>query len=113
MNTVHEEAAVGRRLGPEGIPSSPVGGDGREDEHVGEGEGAGAGVGAEGPDEAPKRMDPWNKRKHSSRSEGGSVARNSYCPRRMGGNFADSQVKGYLNGGGSRKGREMGGAGKQ
>lgn len=80
-STVRAEADGARRLGPGDMPSSLVGES--EDERAGGDER----VGAAGPDATLTHMGPWNRKEHPSRSEGGSEARSSYCPRRKGGSF--------------------------
>lgn len=85
MNTVRGGAAGAHRPGPGGTPSSLVGEGGSEDERVGERER----VGAAGPGAALMRTGPWNRKARPSRSGSGSVARSSYCPRRMEGSFVD------------------------
>ncbi len=85
VSTVRGEAVEARRLGPADMPSSLVGEGGSEDERVGEDEGVGAaGLGA-----ALMCMGPWNRKEPPLHSGSGSEATSSYCPRRMGGSFAD------------------------
>lgn len=85
VNTVRGEAVGGRRLALGDIPSPLVGEGVGGRERGGEGER----VGAAGRGATRMRMGPWNRRAHSSRSGSGSVAKSSYCPRRMGGSSVD------------------------
>lgn len=83
VNKVRGEASVARRPGLGGMPSSLEGGDGSEDERVGEDERADEA----GPGVALMRMGPWNRCVPPSHSGSGFEARCSCCPRRMGGSF--------------------------
>lgn len=89
MSTVHVKAVGGRKPGPEDTPSFPAGERVGEDEHVGE-DGR---VDAAGPDVAPTRTGPWNRRARWIRSVGGSEGKSSCCPRRMGGSSSGCSVK--------------------
>ena len=104
-NKVCGEASVARRPALGSIPSSLPGEDGSEGERAGEDERADAGPGV-----TLMCMGPWNRRVLPSHSGSGSVARSSYCPRRMGGSFAGCWVKGCLTQG---KEKERGGGGSQ